>query len=102
VTEGRILANRLVRLACERHLDDLGSAGTRDCATTWKRRATVTEMIIACEEQGHAPASGDLISGDTTDTEATLHDGHKLDCTASLAPRLELIFSQVNVQWTAQ
>jgi phage terminase large subunit-like protein len=29
VTEGQILTNRLVRLACERHLDDLGSAGTR-------------------------------------------------------------------------
>ena len=29
VTEGQILTNRLVRLAGERHLDDLGSAGTR-------------------------------------------------------------------------
>ncbi len=29
VTEGQILTNRLVRLACERHLDDLGPAGTR-------------------------------------------------------------------------
>jgi phage terminase large subunit-like protein len=29
VIEGQVLTNRLVRLACERHLDDLGSAGTR-------------------------------------------------------------------------
>ena len=29
MTEGRVLANRLVRLACERHLDDLSSATAR-------------------------------------------------------------------------
>jgi phage terminase large subunit-like protein len=29
VTEGQVLTSHLVRLACERHLDDLGSAGTR-------------------------------------------------------------------------
>jgi phage terminase large subunit-like protein len=29
VTDGRTLANRLVRLACERHLEDLGSGASR-------------------------------------------------------------------------
>jgi phage terminase large subunit-like protein len=29
VTDGQVLTNRLVRLACERHLDDLNSVGTR-------------------------------------------------------------------------
>jgi phage terminase large subunit-like protein len=29
VAEGRVLTNRLVRLACERHLEDLGSAAAR-------------------------------------------------------------------------
>jgi phage terminase large subunit-like protein len=29
VTEGQILTNRLVRLACGRHLEDLGSAASR-------------------------------------------------------------------------
>ena len=48
VTEGQVLANRLVRLAWQRHLEDLASGAARGCASIRRRRSTRSPSSASC------------------------------------------------------